>query len=293
MGDLPVVVAVRLSLSFPFLLSAVPLYAYDRSPYAPNTPQRCLFSDGGICSNFPIHFFDQPLPRWPTFGINLRSFHPEQEPGADQSQNVWMPRDNNDGRQPEWQPIDHLDRLGQLPAFARLILYTGLGWRDNVYLRAAGYFDRVAHIFLTDEEGGLNLAMSAPQIAALAERGRAAAWLLLERYTTPPAPAIDLTWDNHRWVRYRTLMEFIQLLLGRLAHTYRDTSHDERSYEDLVLRAAREEPDSYPLTRRDRGGAVYGADALIELYYRWRVDDVDLGVRAPNPGPEVRITPRT
>ena len=30
------------------------------------------FSDGGICSNFPLHLFDSPLPRWPTFGLNLR-----------------------------------------------------------------------------------------------------------------------------------------------------------------------------------------------------------------------------
>jgi len=30
------------------------------------------FSDGGIASNFPIHFFDQWLPTSPTFGITLR-----------------------------------------------------------------------------------------------------------------------------------------------------------------------------------------------------------------------------
>lgn len=30
------------------------------------------FSDGGIASNFPIHFFDQWLPQRPTFGITLR-----------------------------------------------------------------------------------------------------------------------------------------------------------------------------------------------------------------------------
>jgi hypothetical protein len=30
------------------------------------------FSDGGIASNFPIHFFDQWLPKSPTFGITLR-----------------------------------------------------------------------------------------------------------------------------------------------------------------------------------------------------------------------------
>jgi hypothetical protein len=33
--------------------------------------QENWFSDGGICSNFPIHFFDAWLPTHPTFGINL------------------------------------------------------------------------------------------------------------------------------------------------------------------------------------------------------------------------------
>jgi hypothetical protein len=34
-------------------------------------PRLCWFSDGGISSNFPLHMFDAPLPRWPTFAINL------------------------------------------------------------------------------------------------------------------------------------------------------------------------------------------------------------------------------
>lgn len=44
------------------------------------------FSDGGIVSNFPIHFFDQWLPNWPTFGITLRDlpgFLFEPAPGSD------------------------------------------------------------------------------------------------------------------------------------------------------------------------------------------------------------------
>jgi hypothetical protein len=85
--DLPVVVAVRISLSFPLLFSAVPLYTlsqgyYDRKARDPQTPvtdddlQRNYFSDGGIVSNFPIHLFDRWLPDWPTFGINLADMPP-------------------------------------------------------------------------------------------------------------------------------------------------------------------------------------------------------------------------
>ncbi len=86
--DLPVVVATRLSLGFPFLLSAVPLYAvdYTRANEQDRVPERCWFSDGGLTSNFPVHFFDAPLPRRPTFGINLRPHHPDY-PRND----TWMP----------------------------------------------------------------------------------------------------------------------------------------------------------------------------------------------------------
>ena len=77
-ADFPVVVAARMSLSFPILISAIPLYAIDHGrkdvPKEQLAPEQCWFSDGGIISNFPIHFFDSPLPRWPTFGINLRGF---------------------------------------------------------------------------------------------------------------------------------------------------------------------------------------------------------------------------
>ncbi len=75
---LPVVVAARMSLSFPILFQAVPLYVltglglYQAEDTIPaHFIQRVLFSDGGICSNFPIHIFDDWLPDHPTFAINL------------------------------------------------------------------------------------------------------------------------------------------------------------------------------------------------------------------------------
>jgi hypothetical protein len=68
--DLPVVVAARMSLSFPLLISAVPLHALDltrartrkalaaveagREPAEALEAEVCWFSDGGITSNFPV-----------------------------------------------------------------------------------------------------------------------------------------------------------------------------------------------------------------------------------------------
>jgi hypothetical protein len=113
-AKLPILMGARMSLSFPFLLSQVPLH----------TPQyrageaklrRCLFSDGDLTSNFPIHFFDAPIPGRPTFGINLvpdtatmgeKGVEPVLEARrnpADVAQNpwlnVWMPTTNSTGIQ--------------------------------------------------------------------------------------------------------------------------------------------------------------------------------------------------
>jgi len=83
--DLPVTVAARMSMSFPLFFSSVPLYALplavrerlENEPSLEHTATRAAliphwFSDGGIASNFPIHFFDAWLPTHPTFGITLR-----------------------------------------------------------------------------------------------------------------------------------------------------------------------------------------------------------------------------
>jgi hypothetical protein len=104
---MPIVIAVRMSLSFPLLISAVPLWTADRSRILKDKEtgserlpklERCVFSDGGISSNFPIHFFDRPLPRWPTFGIDLQNFHPDfpRDP-QDQSKNSYLVRTNAGG----------------------------------------------------------------------------------------------------------------------------------------------------------------------------------------------------
>ncbi len=78
---IPIVVAARLSLSFPILVSAVRLYSFTTESYARSAQgvnvelerdlQDHWFSDGGITSNFPIHLFDTWLPLRPTFGITL------------------------------------------------------------------------------------------------------------------------------------------------------------------------------------------------------------------------------
>jgi len=71
-ADLPVIVAVRMSLSFPFLFCPIPFYGedFELGPKTPDgtqhIPEPCFFVDGGLANNFPFNLFDRPLPRWPT-----------------------------------------------------------------------------------------------------------------------------------------------------------------------------------------------------------------------------------
>jgi hypothetical protein len=87
---LPLVVAARMSLSFPGLICAVPLWRRDFTLLGEaekQTLRRCLFSDGGLSSNFPIQFFDHLLPNHPTFAITLDEFSDKRN-----STPVWLPR---------------------------------------------------------------------------------------------------------------------------------------------------------------------------------------------------------
>ncbi len=84
--DLPLGFAARLSLSFPVLLSAFPLLTPDFSAQktaAGKIPLRNLWlSDGGLTSNFPVHFFDSPVPSRPTFCLNLIDYDASTADGA-------------------------------------------------------------------------------------------------------------------------------------------------------------------------------------------------------------------
>jgi len=269
---LPVIVAVRLSLSFPLLISAVPLWTIDRRSPATSDAVRAFraggeaadatpafvpvwFTDGGFTSNFPVHLFDEALPTRPTFAINLGDFLPGRAPSPDQSRNVEYARGNR-ALLPSHRPLPE-DGLGALVGFVSAALATSREWSDAAQLTAPGMRDRVVRVLQSGSEGGLNLFMDAATIDALAERGRAAASGLVDMFTQPHygrgagGEPVATGWDNHRWVRYRAL-------LGALPTWY-------ASYAAGAAALAEVDPDrvgSYPLTARD--AAV--ADRLHALH---------------------------
>lgn len=213
--DFPVLLVARLSLSFPGLISAVPLYRFDytvndEATGEPGRLVRCLFSDGGITSNFPIHFFDALIPDRPTFGISLGNLD-KRTPSAPR---IFLPTSSREGSAAAAHEITGIAN------FAGTILSTARNWQDNLQSRLHGYRERIVEIRLDNEkEGGLNLAMSEDTILRLIQYGADAGDALLD----------DFDFDEHRWRRAVTALPTLGETLEQLA-----TVWDAR-YESLVL----------------------------------------------------------
>ena len=192
-GDaLPVLTAVRLSLSFPGLLSAVPLYR-DGS--------RHLFSDGGIASNFPIHFFDSWFPGRPTFGLDLAEL-----PNTPDARPVVLPDDPEQAAEPRWSDVQGISD------FVFRIKDTMQNWRDNTQAELPGYRDRICKIRLTRDEGGLNLDMAPETIERLVGHGATAGETLLKQFD----------FAEHRWIRFISWMRLVQFGLQDVDTKFED-----------------------------------------------------------------------
>jgi hypothetical protein len=256
-NKLPIIFATRLSLSFPILLGAVRLYTIKADAFrelhrcrkagvafafdAEQHLQENWLSDGGISSNFPIHFFDSWLPSRPTFGINLSdvpeggktaddmittehfSAPPAEaaaaaEPGrpaldadgdgdgdeADGVADVFLPHPREGGRGlPSWNPVTGL------PGFLMSMFDTARNYRDTMQAMLPSYRERVVQVRLTPHEGGLNLAMAPETIRRIGAKGRRAGELLT-----------DMDFAQHQWVRLRVLMAYLEKGIARMCENF-------------------------------------------------------------------------
>jgi hypothetical protein len=260
-ADLPVLFGVRLSLSFPGLISAVRLYGQgegiseglsnsnigDDQSFFASKLQPCWFSDGGITSNFPINAFDTALPTRPTFCIDLRAATPEDEKHAEKYSNICaapgisadpfviMPTRFPEQMAPRFQTrID-----GSLTGFISAIISTARNGVENELMLMPGYRDRIAHILTRKGEGGLNLNMPEGKIKKLSNRGRHAAELLVSRFHPAGNAAqagVMLTWATQRWIRYRSTMAGLERFLSELKQGWDARSDGAPTYDELNRR---------------------------------------------------------
>ena len=156
--ELPIILAARLSLSFPGLISAVPLWALDKDGQA----RECWMSDGGLTANFPVHFFDSPLPGCPTFAIDLQ--HYPTEPPEHAADDVYYPA-------AECDPTPSFRGIKTMTEFGSALLTTMQYWSDTSQAALPGYRDRIVQVRLTTTEGGMNLQMPELRVLRVAVKG--------------------------------------------------------------------------------------------------------------------------
>lgn len=298
-ANLPVIVATRLSLSFPLLLSAIRFYAVDYTVPA-NEQNRTepklepvWFSDGGLSSNFPISFFDAPIPRWPTLAITLEEFPPGVDP-ADPANGAYVPTSNIAEIGSTWCRFSE-DRIpSNTSGFYGAVVNAMQNWQDTMQSEAPGFRDRIAHVRLSPQEGGLNLTMPSTVIQTLFDRGELAGELLVEHFQTPdPPPPAIMTWDNHRWIRLRTTLDVLQIYAGQFRNAWQSDSTPCRSYESLVTGGMAPPPSAYRFAYPDQIAAAMrvGGD-LTAIADATDLPQSSLSFGAPKPVSELRARPR-
>ena len=317
--NLPVLVAARMSLSFPVLISAVPLYAIDWSLDANNAVRTAMdewienhptdtddevlaavqsrvvaakhwFSDGGVCSNFPVHLFDAPLPSRPTFALNLRGFHPNNPNPTTESQKVYLPPNNSEGY---WMWQNHITGEGWngMGDFFKALLSTMQNWQDNSQLPLPGYRDRIVHVSLSGEEGGMNLDMDEDKIRPLADRGRLAAMQLVEKFAgEAPGEKPAWGWTNHRWTRYRVAFPELEAWLSAFAARFTAPGTlDTPGYVEAVKPGATPDTHGYKWPQTAQPAACKAVGDLVEFVEGWPEPHADLVKGAPKNGPMLRL----
>ena len=263
--DIPLVIAARLSLSFPGLISAVPFQAVDWTRAEQHRGIVTVwFSDGGISSNFPMRFFDTAWPSRPTFGINLAPQHP------DQPEMVRRPPPGTAGRLPRYVPI------ASLGDFAAAILDTMQNWADSTQITMPGFRDRIVEVRQRANEGGMNLQMPPDVIDGLARRGNDAGKnLAVGDAATPP-----FDFALHRWMRYRNAMASLDDLLTAMHSIW----PDQRVFLDSIPKDyGHFEPGASDREATEK--AMQLADDLAALRHPATLGSL------PRPQPEQRLTP--
>ncbi|RZS54951.1 patatin-like phospholipase family protein [Sphaerotilus mobilis] len=238
---MPLVVASRLSLSFPGIFSTVPAWRLDLD-------QRCWrrvrFSDGGICANFPIHLFDAAVPRWPTFGIllddaDLGSQVPPhatmiQSPVTQQKGYVWMPRSHREGAESHCQDLPERGVLAAVFAFIAQVLNTARRWQDYTLTGMPGVRERVVRISLARGEGELDLRVSGDEIQRLGQTyGRCAAGLLLDAFLPRTDGQPSPGWSEHRWIRWNLIADGLRQRLAGLTEAAESAPHSPPLAEQI------------------------------------------------------------
>ncbi len=297
-SKMPVILATRMSLSFPALFTLVPLW-HPNENARDRRFEPVYFSDGGITSNLPIHFFDSPLPRWPTLAINLQYAQVAGEygrPDVEPATGTWMAPTHSSGVLDLFrQFLNAQSAAGKVMGLGSAILSAARGWNDNSLLPLPGYRDRVVEVWLDPDEGGMNLNMPPCILRKLNNKGTEAGRLLVERFADHP-PEHTMSWYSHRRGRYWSSMAGLAEHLHRLRDSIDHPHPGDADLWDLI-----NDPDavSFRMTPQQRAEFERATRSLVAAIDAWKASQIcrseKQAVFCPfcdGPAPHVTLQPR-
>jgi hypothetical protein len=181
--------------------------------------------------------------------------------------------------------------LQKLLGFIWAMVGTMQNWTDTTQGRLPGYRDRIVTVPLKPDEGGLNLNMPKGLISALSERGREAADLLQKHFDVPPQEA-SMTWDNHRWIRLRSVLAALEKSLQQMLMACDHPENGDIGYENWVaqIQSGQKEFPSYPMTKVQLGAARQTLAQLRAIQQIWSNTTAAEG--SPRPRPILRPRPQ-
>jgi hypothetical protein len=197
--------------------------------------------------------------------------------------------------------------------FLSSILGAMQNWNDNTLARMPGVRDRVVRLRLKGDEGGMNLNMPPPLIAAIADRGKAAADAILARFlgtthsanaattkATPADAALGPTaslknwqgWDFQRWVRLDVLLHTLADKTPGLLRSLSAPPPEASSYDKLLEASRTKVPPGHPHPLKPEEVEalqhLLGALRKVAEVFEARSDGYP---NAPVPEPVLRVRP--
>jgi hypothetical protein len=168
--------------------------------------------------------------------------HPQYPMVSDEAKNFWMIKREGGGTSNHWTHFPDAGWKG-IGGYVAAILDAIRNWHDNTQLAVPGFRDRVAHIQMRKNEGGLNLNMPDEVIGKLSARGRAVGQELRARFGKAGATRKGLNWNTHRWTRFRSSVTLMQKAMRRIDGAFQHTDAACPSYGDLFARTTNDRPE--------------------------------------------------
>jgi hypothetical protein len=206
----------------------------------------------------------------------VRKQYPQED---DPHQRVWLPKTKRavSGVLIPGEPLD-----GIVAFFSRLI-DAAKDWQDNLQSTLPGYRDRIVHVGLEPNEGGLNINMPRDLVRRLGNYGALAGVDMRTEF--------DL--DEHRWCRFLVAMDRMEHTLDEIAAAYNGQGGIESFAAFLNRYPNPPNPVSYKEAARDHLETLKTRVAdLAELSRRWQAQLQIPDKELPHPKTDLRITPR-